>query len=77
MKTNILILLIILTFPLNSQENKNKWDVAKPGEPYKEVEITTSEGTWMNLDVSPDGSNIVFEMLGDIYIMPVTGGQAW
>ncbi len=76
MKTNILILLIILTFPLNSQENKNKWNVAKPGEPYKEVEITTSEGTWMNLDVSPDGSNIVFEMLGDIYIMPVTGGQA-
>ena len=30
----------------------------------------------MNLDVSPDGKNIVFDMVGDIYIMPITGGKA-
>ena len=30
----------------------------------------------MNLDLSPDGKDIVFDMLGDIYIMPVTGGEA-
>ena len=76
MKFNVLTLLLILAIPLKSQEDNEKWNVAEPGEPYKEVTITTSEGTWMNLDVSPDGSSIVFEMLGDIYIMPVTGGQA-
>ncbi len=30
----------------------------------------------MNIDVSPDGDHIVFDLLGDIYIMPSTGGQA-
>src|SRR5690625_5830766 len=30
----------------------------------------------MNLDVSPDGEEIVFDLFGNIYIMPVTGGKA-
>jgi hypothetical protein len=30
----------------------------------------------MNLDVSPDWKNIVFDLLGDIYMMPITGGTA-
>ena len=30
----------------------------------------------MNLDVSPDGQKIVFDLLGDIYKMPITGGKA-
>jgi len=55
-----------------------KWDVAKPGDSfnYKTRSFTTTEGTWMNLDVSPDGTTIVFDMLGDIYTIPVTGGKA-
>jgi imidazolonepropionase-like amidohydrolase/Tol biopolymer transport system component len=40
------------------------------------VEFATTEGTWMNLDVSPDGKEIVFDLLGDIYLMPITGGEA-
>ena len=40
------------------------------------VEFETSEGTWMSLDVSPDGRTIVFELLGDLYTMPVAGGAA-
>ena len=38
--------------------------------------FTTTKGTWMSLDVSPDGKTIVFDMLGDIYTMPITGGKA-
>ncbi|HNR21135.1 MAG TPA: amidohydrolase, partial [Bacteroidia bacterium] len=58
------------------KEEEKKWDVTNPPGTYKEVTITTNEGTWMNLDVSPDGKTIVFDMLGDIYTMPITGGTA-
>ncbi len=44
--------------------------------PTRKVKFTTDEGTWMSLDVSPDGQTIVFDMLGDIYTMPITGGDA-
>ncbi len=53
------------------------WDVnAPPGERLREVRINVSEGTWMNLDVSPDGQTIAFDMLGDIYTLPIAGGRA-
>jgi imidazolonepropionase-like amidohydrolase/Tol biopolymer transport system component len=52
------------------------WDVANPPGWDETREFTVSEGTWMTVDVSPDGSMIAFDMLGDIYTMPVDGGQA-
>ena len=52
------------------------WDVSARHGPGHEVPIDTREGTWMSLDVSPDGREIVFDMLGDIYVMPIGGGEA-
>jgi len=52
-----------------------KWNVETPTAPSKKVTINTNEGTWMNLDVSPDGKTIVFDLLGDIYSMPIAGGK--
>lgn len=49
------------------------WDVAAPLGPTQTVAFETDEGTWMNVDVSPDGRTIVFDLLGDIYTMPIEG----
>ncbi|MEO8403050.1 MAG: amidohydrolase family protein [Chitinophagaceae bacterium] len=69
--------LLLLTISVHAQEKKDKkWDVNNPEGPNHEVSFTTTEGTWMNLDVSPDGKEIVFDLLGDIYSIPVTGGTA-
>lgn len=71
------ILLCVGAISASAQDkDKKKWDVSKPGGPGKEVSFSVNEGTWMNLDVSPDGKELVFDLLGDIYIMPVTGGDA-
>ena len=52
------------------------WDVNAAHGPTKKVSFTTDEGTWMDLDVSPDGKTIVFDLLGDLYLLPIEGGKA-
>lgn len=47
-----------------------------PLETTKKLEFETDEGTWMSLDVMPDGQAIVFELLGDLYRLPIAGGAA-
>lgn len=68
--------LFIISSTAQDDKKEKKWDVSNPEGTFKEINFTTTEGTWMNLDVSPDGKQIVFDMLGDIYIMPITGGTA-
>lgn len=58
------------------EEKEEAWDVnAPPGEP-RTIPIDTRSGTWMSLDVSPDGQTIAFDLLGDIYTLPIDGGEA-
>ncbi len=51
------------------------WDIENPPGPIINQPIDATEGTWISLDVSPDGSEIVFDFLGDIYLMPITGAN--
>ncbi|MFY8326347.1 amidohydrolase family protein [Pseudoalteromonas sp. ZZD1] len=53
-----------------------KWQVDAPQGKFVDATINVNQGTWMNIDVSPDGETIVFDLLGDIYTMPISGGKA-
>ena len=78
MKKLLTVAILLVTFLSIAQKENTTWDVNKPGESfnYATHKFTTTQGTWMNLDVSPDGKTIVFDMLGDIYTMPIQGGNA-
>jgi Tol biopolymer transport system component/imidazolonepropionase-like amidohydrolase len=60
----------------DKKKDENKWDVAAPPGEWTSVPIDTSETTWSAVDVSPDGGSIVFDMLGDLYMVPIAGGEA-
>ena len=47
-----------------------------PLKPARKIEFSTDQGTWLSLDVSPDGQTILFELVGDLYTIPITGGEA-
>ena len=60
-----------------AEDDKVKWHVNAPeNAPLSKIDINVTEGTWMNVNVSPDGEHIVFDLLGDIYQIPIAGGQA-
>jgi Tol biopolymer transport system component/imidazolonepropionase-like amidohydrolase len=58
------------------EKKKDAWNVETSLPATKTIRFTTTEGTWMNLDVSPDGRTIVFDLLGDLYLLPIEGGKA-
>lgn len=64
-----------LTGTVRADDPKPSWDSSQPPGPERIQAIDVEEGTWMNLDVSPDGEEIIFDLLGDLYIMPIQGCQ--
>jgi imidazolonepropionase-like amidohydrolase/Tol biopolymer transport system component len=71
-----LLVLILFVRAGAQQKPDEKWDVTADYGPVTKLAFDTSEGTWMNVDVSPDGKRIVFDLLGDIYTMPIEGSGA-
>ncbi|HUK92105.1 MAG TPA: amidohydrolase, partial [Blastocatellia bacterium] len=80
-----ILLMVLLTLPLVTLAQKPDSDKDEAGKKKEEelpiktaetIQFTTTEGTWMSLDVSPDATTIVFDLLGDIYTVPVAGGDA-
>ncbi|HBX94301.1 MAG TPA: amidohydrolase, partial [Hyphomonas sp.] len=74
--TTIAAGLLGLALSTGCTSNAQEWDITQTGQPYQEVELSLTEGTWISVAVSPVGDTIVFDVLGDIYSMPATGGAA-
>jgi imidazolonepropionase-like amidohydrolase/Tol biopolymer transport system component len=60
----------------DSARAKNPVQDGLPLEPSRTLEFTTDVGSWISADVSPDGRTIVFDLLGDLYTIPIAGGRA-
>lgn len=59
------------------EESQDDWDKKDlPLKPERTVEFTAMEGSWLSLDVSADGSTVIFDLLGDLYTVPIAGGEA-
>ncbi|HET9032511.1 MAG TPA: amidohydrolase family protein [Dokdonella sp.] len=71
-----LLLLPGLAFAADKKKDEPKWDVNAAHGKTKTVRFSTDEGTWLDLDVSPNGKTIAFSMLGDLYLLPIEGGKA-
>lgn len=57
-------------------QDKPSWDVTQPRGKTRDISFTTTEGTWMSVDQSPDGQWLVFDLLGHVYRVPAAGGDA-
>lgn len=44
--------------------------------PLDTLTFSTDEGTWMSVDVSPDGALLTFDLVGQIFTVTVQGGRA-
>ncbi len=62
--------------PARAAESAEAGSESLPLAPLEAITFSTSEGTWISLDVSPDGSLITFDLLGKIFALPITGGHA-
>ncbi len=69
-------MLAVVLPALAEEPKKPDWDIAAAHGPGKDLHFSTTEGTWMGVDVSPDGGFVLFDLLGDIYEVPLIGGAA-
>lgn len=71
----LLLFVAVVTPGAATDESDETWDVESSPGTTSAQNIDVTEGTWINLDVSPDGAQIAFDLLGDIYLMPIEGAH--
>jgi Tol biopolymer transport system component len=76
LRSGIFILAFFIA-PLGAWAGQNSSPIeGLPLKPTRTLNFITDEGTWISTDVSPDGQILVFDLLGDLYVLPIEGGVA-
>jgi Tol biopolymer transport system component/imidazolonepropionase-like amidohydrolase len=70
------LLVATLALAAPKPEADAPWKVEDPHGPTHAIAFTTDEATWLALDVNPAGTKIVFSLMGDLYVLPIAGGEA-
>jgi Tol biopolymer transport system component/imidazolonepropionase-like amidohydrolase len=74
--------LALVAVPLGAQDAPpDTTDTDSPGkdlplEAGRTISMDFTEGSWISVDVSPDGQTLVFDYMGDLFTLPITGGEA-
>ena len=76
---NLFSFLLLIMISQNSFSQKDTSFTRYKNLPLKAsrmFDLKTNEGTWTSVDIHPDGKTILFDMMGDLYTIPVSGGKA-
>ncbi len=81
MKHDVVVFILSLAVataqsPAAKDAKEPAWDTTQSRGKTRNINFTTQEGTWMSVDISPDGNWIVFDLLAHIYRVPASGGDA-
>src|SRR5210317_179602 len=76
-----LVILILSSTSIISAQNKKSDSLKKatkelPLEPERKIDFIAKQGTWISVDVHPNGKTIIFDLMGDLYTIPIAGGKA-
>lgn len=69
----LLAALLVNLVPVSAEEEEKE---AVPLRPARSLVFDATEGTWMSVDIHPRGDRVVFDLLGDLYSLPIAGGKA-
>ena len=69
-------MMLFIQHPISAQDETEAWDVTLARGDTRDIDFETDEGTWMSLDISPDGQWVIFDLLAHVYRLPIAGGEA-
>ena len=69
-------MMLFIQHPISAQDETEAWDVTLARGDTRDIDFETEEGTWMSLDISPDGQWVIFDLLAHVYRLPIAGGEA-
>ncbi|MBJ90629.1 MAG: amidohydrolase [Woeseia sp.] len=67
--------IVVMGFPF-AAETKEKGDTLPLQGKTETLSFSTDEGSWLSIDISPNGKTLIFDLLGDLYVLPLHGGKA-